>query len=146
MRFTSNGVWSRFTVYNWNISFHRRRLFGTALNWKQVKVEDRPGRLLSSQSEECIFKKWNKSNHNSIHSKNKGKVRKMRLWPLFLTGIWNKMLDVVPYPWRKEEQRRVAVWYTSRDSLLSFVIILNLFYKPLHSQSTVGLPGWHIHC
>ena len=57
----------------------RIRLFGTTLNWKQVKVEDRPGSVLSSQSEECIFKKWNKSNHNSIHSKNKGNVRKMRL-------------------------------------------------------------------
>ena len=56
------------------------------------------------------------------------------------------MLDVVPYPWRKEEQRRVAVWYRSRDSLLGSVIILNLIYKPLHSQSTVRLPGWHIHC
>ena len=48
------------------------------------------------------------------------------------------MLDVVPYPWRKEEQRRVAVWYRSRDSLLSSVIILNLIYKPLHSHMTLS--------
>ena len=48
------------------------------------------------------------------------------------------MLDVVPYPWRKEEQRRVAVWYTSRDSLLSSVIILTFFTNPSTLSQQLG--------
>ena len=48
------------------------------------------------------------------------------------------MLAVVAYPRRKEEQKTiealVAICYRRRDNLLSSMIILNLIYKPLHSQ------------
>ena len=48
------------------------------------------------------------------------------------------MMDVVPYPWRKEEQRRFAVWYRSRDCLLSSVMIVTFFTNPSTLSQQLG--------
>ena len=45
---------------------------------------------------------------------------------------------VIAYPKRKEEPKTIealaAICYRRRDNLFSSMIILNLIYKPLHSQ------------